>query len=201
MLADVRVPLADPAPRPERADAARNRARVLAAAERLFAEHGATRVSMEDVARSAGVGKGTLYRRYPDRAALAVALIDRHERELQQRLLSGPPPLGPGASPAERLDAFYAAMLDLVDRHLHLALAAETGAARFRTGAYAFWRAHLLVLLRAARVPDPHGALAESLLAPLAGEFYAHLREGGLTKPQVLAALHELSHRVMHQPQ
>lgn len=200
ILVPVLIPLADPPPRPERADAARNRARVLAAAERLFAEHGAPHVTMEDVAQAAGVGKGTLYRRYPDRAALAVALIDRHERELQQRLLEGEPPLGPGASPADRLDAFYAAMLDLVDQHLHLALAAETGAARFRTGAYAFWRAHLLALLRAARVPDPHGALAEALLAPLAGEFYAHLRDSGLTKSQVLAAFRELSHRIMRQP-
>ncbi|MDQ2884136.1 MAG: TetR/AcrR family transcriptional regulator, partial [Actinomycetota bacterium] len=80
--------------RPERADAARNRARVLDAAERLSAQRGATRVTMEDIAKAAGVGKGTLYRRYPDRAAVAVALLDEHERRLQQQLLSGPPPLG-----------------------------------------------------------------------------------------------------------
>src|SRR6187549_2184511 len=128
---------------PERADAARNRAKVLEAADRLFAAHGAAQVTMDDIARAAGVGKGTLYRRYPDRAALAVALLDEHERRLQQRLLDGPPPLGPGAPPGERLAAFYDAMADLLDRHLDLALAAETGSARFRTGAYGFWRAHV----------------------------------------------------------
>src|SRR4051794_38596643 len=82
---------------PERADAARNRVKILAAAEELFTTHGAAEVTMEDIARAAGVGRGTLYRRYPDRAAIAVALLDEHERRLQERLLRGDPPLGPGA--------------------------------------------------------------------------------------------------------
>jgi AcrR family transcriptional regulator len=183
--------------RPERVDAARNRARILAAAERLFAERGAPNVTMEDVARAADVGKGTLYRRYPDRAALAVALLDEHERDLQQRLVTGPPPLGPGAPPADRLAAFYAAMMELLDRHLDLALAAETGAARFRTGAYAFWRAHVRVLLRDAEVPDPGDVLAEVLLAPLAGELVRQLHERELSSDQIVAALTQLAHRVL----
>ena len=57
---------------PERADAARNRGKVLAAAERLFAERGPSRVSMDAVAAEAGVGKGTLFRRFGDRAGLAL---------------------------------------------------------------------------------------------------------------------------------
>jgi AcrR family transcriptional regulator len=183
--------------RKERADAARNRARILAAAERLFAERGATNVSMEDVATAAGVGKGTLYRRYPDRAALAVALLDEHERRLQQHLLDGPPPLGPGAPPGERLSAFYGAMVDLIDRHLELALAAETGSARFRTGAYQFWRAHLRVLLRDAGVPDPGDVLAEALLAPLAAEFYQQLRERDVSQAQIRDGLTSLARRAL----
>src|SRR5213080_2904657 len=54
------------APR-ERADAARNRIKVLAAAEQLFSARGVAAVSMDDVAASAGVGKGTLYRRFGDK--------------------------------------------------------------------------------------------------------------------------------------
>src|SRR6185312_10778811 len=50
----------------ERADAARNRRKVLAAAEGLFATRGVAAVSMDDVAAAAGVGKGTLYRRFGD---------------------------------------------------------------------------------------------------------------------------------------
>src|SRR5262252_5911082 len=132
-----------PRARPERADAARNRQRILAAAEELFARRGADNVTMEDIAQAAGVGKGTLYRRYPDRASIAVALLNTHERALQERLLRGPPPLGPGA----RLAAFYAAMVELLERHVHLALGAETGRRRFATGAYGFWRAHVRALL------------------------------------------------------
>lgn len=182
--------------RPERADAVRNRALVLAAAERLFAERGATHVSMEDVAAAAGVGKGTLYRRYPDRSALAAAVLDEHERRLQEQLLAGPPPLGPGAAPAQRLAAFYSAMVDLLDAHLDLTLAAETGPARFSTGAYGFWTAHVRVLLREADRPDPADLLAEVLLAPLAAELYRRLR-GRSSPDDVRAALAELAHRVL----
>jgi hypothetical protein len=48
----------------ERADAARNRWRVLAAAERLFAERGVAAVTMHDVVAAAGIGKGTLWRQH-----------------------------------------------------------------------------------------------------------------------------------------
>ena len=73
----------------ERADAARNRQRILAAAGRLFASCGPANVTMDDIAKAAGVGRGTLYRRYPDRAAIATALLDSHERELQAKHIEG----------------------------------------------------------------------------------------------------------------
>ncbi|MEV3961643.1 helix-turn-helix domain-containing protein [Nocardia sp. NPDC050193] len=87
----------------ERADAARNPARILAAAAELFARRDPRAVTMDDRAKAAGVGRGTLYRRYPDIGAIAMALLDDHERELQDQLLGGAPPLGPGAPPADRL--------------------------------------------------------------------------------------------------
>src|SRR6266568_5407527 len=131
----------------ERADAARNRQRVLEAAGELFAELGARNVTMGDIAAAAGVGRGTLYRRYPDIASIAMALLDEHERALQKQLISGPPPLGPGATPAERLAAFYVAMVELLEQHVHLILGAETGQERFAVGAYGFWRVHVRSLL------------------------------------------------------
>ncbi|WP_084773201.1 TetR/AcrR family transcriptional regulator [Nonomuraea candida] len=173
----------------ERADAARNRARILEAAARLFAERSPQDVTMDDIARAAGVGRGTLYRRYPDRAAIAVALLDEHERELQERLLRGEPPLGPGAPPAERLAAFYAAMVRLLEDHSHLVLGSEVGRTRFETGAYGFWRAHVRVLLDAAGTPGPD-ALVDVLLAPLAPEVYRYQRTVlGLTPAQIAGAL------------
>ncbi|MGP3535128.1 TetR/AcrR family transcriptional regulator [Microbacterium sp. RD1] len=67
-------PPAAPERRP-RADAERNRRRILDAATRVFAEHG-PRATLNDVARAAGVGVGTIYRKYPDKEALLDALFD-----------------------------------------------------------------------------------------------------------------------------
>jgi len=180
-----------------RADAARNRARVLAAAERLFATTDAASVTMEDIARAAGVGRATLYRRYRTPAAVATALLDEHERRLQGEILAGDPPLGPGAAPAARVAAFYAAMIELLEQHLHLALGAETGGARFRTGAYGFWRIHLRTLLIEAGVPDIDPR-ADVLLAPLAPELYHYPRhDRGLPASRITEALTDLAHRVL----
>ena len=60
--------------RPQRADARRNRARVLAAAEQVFAQRG-TAASTEEVARAAGVGVGTVFRHFPSKEALLQALV------------------------------------------------------------------------------------------------------------------------------
>ncbi len=186
-----------PAERQERADAARNRAKVLAAAERIFAERDPRTVTMGDIARAAGVGRATLYRRYPDPGSVAVALLDEHERLLQEQLIFGPPPLGPGASPGVRLAAFYRAMIDLLDGHLHLALGAETGQSRLATGAYRFWRTHVRELVRQAGVGDPE-ALADVLMAPLAPEVYRSQRDdAGLPKARIAGTLALLAERLL----
>ncbi|MEW2220612.1 helix-turn-helix domain-containing protein [Streptomyces sp. NPDC006990] len=179
----------------ERADAARNRAKVLSAASELFAEGDPRAVTMEDIARTAGIGRGTLYRRYPDIASIAAALLDEHEHALQGELLQGAPPLGPGAAPGERLAAFLAAMIDLLEQHSHLVLGAETGAERFAVGAYGFWRAHVLALLREAGTSDPE-ALADTLLAPLAPEVFLHQRGRGISTARLKSALTRLAHGV-----
>lgn len=191
----IQVPAIEP-PR-ERADAARNRAKILAAAQELFANRDPRTVTMEDIARAAGVGRATLYRRYPDPASVAVALLDEHERHLQSELISGAPPLGPGGTPAERLAAFYEAMIELLEQHLPLVLGAETGDARLRTGAYQFWRLHVRSLTDQAGMPNPD-ALADMLLAPLAPDIYRIQRdERGLAKRDVIGALKLLAHRVL----
>lgn len=160
-----------PPPR-ERADAARNRAAVLAAAGRLFAERGVAAVSMDQVAAAAGVGKGTIFRRFGDKSGLAAALLDARERALQEAILRGPPPLGPGAEPQERLAAFAGAYLDYLLEHLDLVRMSETATpgARYRIGSYRFWHRHAAILLGG--TPDPDHA-AHALLAGLAAEHVA----------------------------
>lgn len=69
--------------RPLRADAARNRARILDAARMAFAEAGLD-VGVEEIARRAGVGKGTLYRRFPTKEALVRAIFDDLLDEMEQ---------------------------------------------------------------------------------------------------------------------
>jgi AcrR family transcriptional regulator len=161
-------------PPKERADAARNRAAVLQAAALLFAEHGVAAVSMDQVAAAAGVGKGTVFRRFGDKAGLAVALLNSRERELQKAILHGPLPLGPGAGPAARLTAFASAYLDYLLGHLELVRMSETAApgARYRIGAYRFWHRHVAMLL--AGSPDPEYA-AHAFLAALAAEHVSAL--------------------------
>src|SRR5579875_2868085 len=96
-LAPAALPIVDRAH--ERSDAAANRERILCAARRVLAEQGAAGLSMNTVAAAAGVGKGTIFRRFGDRDGLTEALLDTHTAELQDGFLSGPPPLGPGAAP------------------------------------------------------------------------------------------------------
>jgi AcrR family transcriptional regulator len=185
------------APPTERADAARNRARVLAAAAEIFRRTEDPRsVTMDDIARAAGVGRATLYRRYPDVSSVAAALLGEHERVVQEELLRGEPPLGPGAAPAERLAAFYAAMVEHLERHLPLLLAEDAGAARFTVGSYGFWRAHVRALLVEAAAPEPD-ALVDVLLAPLAPEVFRHQRTNGVTPEQITAALAHLARQVL----
>jgi AcrR family transcriptional regulator len=161
-----------------RADAARNRARLLEAAERLIAEHGASCLTMEAVAAAASVGKGTVFRRFGDRTGLLLALLDHSERKFQAALLGGPPPLGPGAPAVERLRAFGRALLRRTADELDLQLAADAGPdRRFTPAPRRFLRGHLTLLLREA-APDADGELlAHTLLCTLDPALVHHLTQ------------------------
>lgn len=134
----------------ERADARRNREKILEAAERLFDQRGPDAVTMDEVAEAAGVGKGTIYRRFGDRATLARSLMDDRERRFQDACIRGEPPLGPGAPAAERLIAFGEGLLELLESYAPLFLAIETSApgARHRAPVYDFHLSHVMLLVR-----------------------------------------------------
>jgi AcrR family transcriptional regulator len=188
--------------RPLRADAARNRTRVLDAARTAFAESGLD-VGVEVIARRAGVGKGTLYRRFGDRAGLALALLDAREREFQEEVIRGPAPLGPGAPPVERIIAFGRAWLDLLDSHGDIVLAAESGpiGARFRSRVYASHRAHLELLIAEARPGADAGYLADALLAALDSELVLFMRtDRGRSLEEIKAGWQELARSAVRAP-
>jgi AcrR family transcriptional regulator len=181
--------------RPERADARRNRLRVLEAADRLFTEHGVKNVSLDAIAAEAGVGKGTVFRRFGDRAGLAVALLDEREQDLQARILTGPPPLGPGAPAADRVTAFLDAYLELLDRHVELFIDSENASdgARYRIGSYRLWHRHLAVLLEEARPDLDADYTAHVVLAPLAADLHKALRDEGFDLSRMKSGLRSVA--------
>ena len=176
-----------------RADAALNRKRILDAARQLADARGARGLTIAEVADRAGVGKATVIRRFGDKAALVSALLGEEERRLQEELIRGKPPLGPGVPAVERAEAFLTALAKLYLRELELVYASETAApgARYRIGAYAAWRQHLMLLVREAKPELDAALVAHLLLAPLAAESLAEIRRlrraGAL--PQELRAL------------
>ncbi|MFI7403924.1 TetR/AcrR family transcriptional regulator [Streptomyces sp. NPDC049541] len=161
-----------------RADAARNRARLLEAATRLIAEHGAAGVTMEAVAAAANVGKGTVFRRFGDRTGLLTALLDHSSRKLQADFLSGPPPLGPGAPPLERLRAFGVALLYRSAEQLDLQLAAQPEPTRrFTHPSTRALTMHVTVLLRQIVPHADCDLLARTLMGYLDPALIHHLTE------------------------
>jgi AcrR family transcriptional regulator len=199
---DATPQLLEVGPAPEepclRADAARNRARLLDAAARLIAEHGVAGVTMEAVAAAAGVGKGTVFRRFGDRTGLLVALLDHSSRNLQADFLGGPPPLGPGAPPVERLRAFGVAVLYRSAEQLDLQLAAQAEPTRrFSHLSLQALRTHVTVLLRQILPDSDCDLLAQTLMAYLDPALIHHLtRQCGMPMERLEAGWLDLVARV-----
>ncbi|NBE56314.1 TetR/AcrR family transcriptional regulator [Streptomyces boluensis] len=190
----IELPLIDQ-PAPERADAARNRRKILDAAARLVAEQGARAVTMNAVAHASGIGVGTVYRRFGTVAQLLIALLDDREKRLQQAFLSGPPPLGPDAPPAERLRSFLHALANHTEESEAVTLAAEAAdpGARYRGRPYATVHTHVAMLIGQLRPEADAPVLAHLLLAPMAPSLLHHLRtERGWSAERLDAAIDQL---------
>lgn len=151
-----------------RADAVRNRERILVAAREMLDEHGVDGITMDALARRAGVGKGTVFRRFGSRSGLLTTLVDDIEVDFQTAFLSGPPPLGPGAPAVERLVAYGRARIALLQTQGPLIRAAEGDAwSGYDVPARGVAHLHLVVLLRQAGVPGDLQVLGYHLLAAL----------------------------------
>ncbi len=181
-------PLPGTAAPTERADAARNRQLLLDAAQELVRESGPACLTMDALAKRAGVGKGTVFRRFGNRTGLMMALLDHSERKIQEAFIFGPPPLGPGATPVERLVAFGRARLLDIEVEGELYRAAETGPAdeRYSGAPYLVHKTHVSMLLRQAGTPGEVALIADALLGTLSAGLVLHqLRALGYTRQQI----------------
>ncbi len=172
-------------PPTERADAARNRVHLLATARQMLAERGADKLTMDGLAEQAGLGKGTVFRRFGSRAGIFQALLDDDERAFQDQVLAGPPPLGPGAPPVDRLIAYGRARIAFLIEHREIARAALDGSQPVPAGAQTpLSQLHIRVLLGQAGLgPADLDVLAIQLTAALDGPLLLYLSTDDLAEP------------------
>lgn len=118
------------------------------------------------------------------------------ERELRGAILSGTPPLGPGAPSRERAIAFFDAYVGYLAGHLELIRLSETASpgARYRIGAYRFWHRHLAILLEGTADPDH---LAHVLLAVVDADLNSALRDQGYDWDRIRAGVCDLVARAL----
>ncbi|ANP50465.1 AcrR family transcriptional regulator [Streptomyces griseochromogenes] len=175
------------AQRTERADALRNREAVLAAADALFAASSSPQsVSMDDIA--AGVGKGTLFRRFGDRAGLIGAVIASRLEPLQRAVQEAQD--AGGSSPRQRVRALLDAALCFKIENRNLMSAAEHAglSSPYQAEHYDWWHDTLRAALD--QVPGVHDAdfTAHALLATIRADLVAHLIDDQKTAPEALRA-------------
>ena len=132
----------------------------------------------------------------PDRAALAVALLDEHERQFRTAARRAAAARARRAAGA-RLAAFYAAMVELLERHLELPWPRRPGPPATAPAPTRSGGRHVHTLLAAAGLDDPDEVLAELLLAPLAVDLHQQLAARGAGRDALRSALTELARRVL----
>jgi AcrR family transcriptional regulator len=186
--------------RRERRDAAANRERILRAARQLLADQGPDALTMQAVATAAGVGKGTVFHRFGDRDGLTQALLDDYMRDFQDAFLHGPPPLGPGAPPAERLEAFVVELVRRQTDNLALALAAEAPARQALAPVYATLVIHIAALVHEIDPALNEGIVAGFILSAIAPPVLHRMRsvlgvETAVLQDSARALLQGLTHR------
>ncbi|MFE3558894.1 TetR/AcrR family transcriptional regulator [Streptomyces sp. NPDC059193] len=164
------------AQRTERADALRNREAVLAAADALFAASSSPQsVSMDEIAAAAGVGKGTLFRRFGDRAGLIGAVIASRLEPLHQAVREAQD--AAGSSPRQRVLNLLDTSLRFKIENRNLMSAAEDAglSSPYQAEHYGWWHAILRTALE--EMPAVHDAdfTAHALLAAIRADLVAHL--------------------------
>ncbi|CAA9551940.1 MAG: Transcriptional regulator, AcrR family [uncultured Truepera sp.] len=183
----------------ERCDAAENRRRIVTVAKHLLAENRLDESSMQEIARAAGVGQGTLYRRFADKGELCEALFADDLEVFRKRADAYLD--GALSTPAlSRLEWLLAEKIRFVDAHLPLFLAAHevAGARRydvFRKSHHTWTRERVVGLLEEAQVNgeaqlEDVAFTADAVLASFAAPLLAYQRrELGYSLARVIAGV------------
>lgn len=192
-------------PAPERRDARENRERILAAARSLLRAQPIGDICMDQLAKEAGVGKGTLYRRFENRAALVEALLGEDATVLQDKVLSG---FGLSASTAwlVRLDRFLEALMSFVLANASLLSEAQAwhagGPARYDHPAHAWQRETIVRYLEHAigageMAPVDPWVSAEAILAAFDADRLQWFLARGYSAEQIQAEMQKLAQRII----
>ncbi|WTW98143.1 TetR/AcrR family transcriptional regulator [Streptomycetaceae bacterium NBC_01309] len=178
----------------ERADAARNRQAILRATEELLDADGPEHLSLDRVAAAAGVGKGTVFRRFGSRSGLFRELLADRALRIREAIENGAPPLGPGAPAAERLAAFLDELALLAARNIALIAAHEAACAadKHMDPTYRRWHEHVTDLVAELRPNDDAQFLAHVLLGAFDGELVRETVRAGGTE-RLRASVRELA--------
>ncbi|CAL9641812.1 hypothetical protein SUDANB56_06317 (plasmid) [Streptomyces sp. enrichment culture] len=184
-------------------DAARNHARLLNAAARIARERGLEHLTMGAVATAAGVGKGTVFRRFGDRTGLLQALLQRSEDTFQAAHLSGSERADGRDGAIEQLRAFGVAAIRHYAAEMELHLAAEPSPdQRYRRGPRRRYHERISILLGLAAPDADAELLSHALLGYLEPALLWHLSDQCNVPLQRLEnGWLELVTRLVHKPQ
>ncbi len=207
VLAFPRIQPSTPVPCSERRDAAEHRQRILSTARVLFSEQGVDAVSMHQVALAAGVGQGTLYRRYAHKGMLCTALLEEGITGFQEEMLRYLEHIGESLAALDRLKYVLVHLLAFNEHNAPL-LAAITDSAcgqrrtqPYHSPFYLWLRQVVMVLLqqavtRAEVAPLDIEYAADVVLTPLAIDLYLYQRyELGFTQERIAEGL---QHFLLH---
>jgi AcrR family transcriptional regulator len=198
-------PAPDPtAARAERRDAAEHRQQVLEAALRLFTARGVEAVTMAEIASAAGVGKGTLYRRYADKGQLTLALMDACVRHLQDEVAAEHASCDSSEPALTQVEAVLDRLIGWTEEHTAwLGVISDQAAGERRAAVHCgplySWMHAVLVELLERAVANGEAAIddsvytADALLAALDVDLYLfQRRQRGYSPEQISAGLKRL---------
>lgn len=172
----------------ERKDAAANRILILQTAEALFAERGVANVCMAEIAQAAGVGKGTLYRRYANKAELCLGLMDEQMTTFQNTMLAQFRSMSANSVPKmSQLEFFIDALVHFTDAHSPL-LSEVQSAGLIHEGRSTemphFWQYMTVnglfqAAINAGEIPEGLDTeyLSDAILSPLMADIFRFQRE------------------------